>query len=553
MQRQTMALLVALLAVIAGCTGGGSNGAANGGGDGSLGLAVGGAQDANAFRENVDAGYVPQPTDVTYEGLFHDYYFDTGASSPCDSLFCPSYSRAVSEDPLSGATEHYLTVGLNSGVQRAEFDRPPVDLVVVVDTSGSMSAPFREYYYDGPAENRSGSPETTTKMAAARRAVKSLVGELRPGDRLGIVAYESQARVVHPVTAVDEAGRGSFDDSVDGLQPGGGTNLDAGMRTARLMLEDYAENEGDREARIIYVTDAMPNTGDTGSGSLADRLGGMAEEGIHTTFVGVGVDFNTRLVDAITSTRGANYYSVDSAERFEERMGEEFEHMVTPLVYDLSVTVDSSAYEIEQVYGSPSADEATGEVMSVKTLFPSRREDGKTEGGIVLLGLERTGGEGADGEGAGDGGTITLTAEYETPDGETHETTRAVEFSGMEPGTYENTGIRKAIALSRYANLMRNWAAYERAQAAGGEPDGPAEGIEPRAELGEWEQRSVDLRVSPVYRERFARFSEYFAAERSALGDDDMIEDLAIVEKLAEYEEGSTNGETNATATETSA
>ncbi len=376
-------------------------------------------------------------------------------------------------------------------------------------------------------------------MAAARQSVKALVGQLRPGDRLGIVAYSGQARVVQQVTAVGEAGPGSFNESIDTLHPNGGTNLDAGMRTARLMLSEYASPESDREARIVYVTDAMPNTGDTGSGSLADRLDRMANEGIHTTFVGVGVDFNTRLVEAISSTRGGNYYAVDSAERFRERMGEEFEHVVTPLVYDLSVTVESSEWEIEAVYGSPSADEATGELMHVDTLFPSRRQEGKTEGGIVLLGLEPTG-EGGSGE-AGEDGTITLTASYETPDGEAHETTRTVRFAGMEPGTYENTGIRKAVALSRYADLLRNWAAYERAQVAGGSPDGPAEGIEPQADerLGRWEQQSVELRVSPIYRERFERFSAYFAAERRALGDEDMVRDLAIVEKLAGYGEGS--------------
>jgi Ca-activated chloride channel family protein len=79
---------------------------------GNIGLAAGGAQDAIAFRNNVREGYVPQPTDMTAEGLFHDYYFDTGTPQECAQLFCPSYSRAVSTDPLSNEPERYLTVGL---------------------------------------------------------------------------------------------------------------------------------------------------------------------------------------------------------------------------------------------------------------------------------------------------------------------------------------------------------------------------------------------------------------------------------------------------------
>lgn len=63
-----------------------------------------------AFRQNVREGYVPQPTDITYEGLFHDYYFDTGSDRTCDQLFCPSYSRAVTRDSLSNETERYVSV-----------------------------------------------------------------------------------------------------------------------------------------------------------------------------------------------------------------------------------------------------------------------------------------------------------------------------------------------------------------------------------------------------------------------------------------------------------
>ena len=53
-----------------------------------------------------------------------------------------------------------------------------------------------------------------------------------------------------------------------------------------------------------------------------------AENHIYTTFIGIGVDFNTELVEGITKIRGANYYSVHSAEQFRERMDEEFEYMV---------------------------------------------------------------------------------------------------------------------------------------------------------------------------------------------------------------------------------
>ena len=53
------------------------------------------------FRENIEQGYMPLPTDVTYEGLFYDYYFETGQMEACEKLFAKS---AMQRDWHSGKT-----------------------------------------------------------------------------------------------------------------------------------------------------------------------------------------------------------------------------------------------------------------------------------------------------------------------------------------------------------------------------------------------------------------------------------------------------------------
>lgn len=113
---------------------------------GSLGLAVGGAKDVQNFRENLAHDLLPLPTDITYEGLFYDYHFDTGEVAPTEARFAPSYAIAVSRDPISRQVETYLSVGLNSGMDAGEFARKKLNLVVVLDISGSMGSAFDEYY-----------------------------------------------------------------------------------------------------------------------------------------------------------------------------------------------------------------------------------------------------------------------------------------------------------------------------------------------------------------------------------------------------------------------
>jgi hypothetical protein len=92
---------------------------------------------------------------------------------------------------------------------------------------------------------------------------------------------------------------------------------------------------------------------------------------------------------------------------------------------------------------------------------------------------------------------------------------------------------------------VRNWAAAERSETYGvtpPEPDEPHDDIVDR-ELGTWEQRSVDLRVSDLYRQRFERFESSFAAEVDALGDDAMDQEVDVLETLSEFRDPPTTVE----------
>ncbi|MFB6243702.1 MAG: VWA domain-containing protein [Halobaculum sp.] len=564
---------VVALVVLAGCAGsGGGDGGGVDDGSETIGLSVGGAQDAGGFRQNVREGYVPQPTDITYEGLFHDHYFDTGRERPCEGLFCPSYSRALATDPVSGERERFVTVGLDSGLSEADLERTKLNLVVVLDTSGSMRESFDRYYYDGGERQEVGSRQS--KMDAARAAVATLTTHLEDGDRFGLVTYDENARVVQEMRAVGETDMGALRERIRGIGTGGSTNLDAGMATAKRMLAPYRDAravtgerartprtprfdsrrpsrfsttrrssdaasgsaESEYETRVIYVTDAMPNTGETGVVSLQSRLQSHANDGIHSTFVGVGVDFNSRFVEAITSVRGGNYYTVHSPRQFEKRMDEGFDHMVTPLVFDLSLSVEGSGYAIEKVYGTTSEGESTATLVSVKTLFPSRTSGGKTEGGVVLLELERT----------GSNPELRMTASYEDRAGTRHERTRTIAFEDRSAPYFESSGVRKAVALAQYAAVMRNWAAYERAQVTGRSAPAPEtidDPVEHRA-LGRWEQRSVSLRVSPLYRQRFDRFEAWFDTHRRALGEGALAEDARVLDALTANATRATSGAT---------
>ena len=528
-------------------------------GGANLGFAVGGAKDVNNFRENIKNDYLPIPSDITYEGLFYNYFFDTGKKEECTKLFCPSYSTAVSRDPLSEQPEYYLSVGLNSGIKESDFQRKKLNLVVVMDISGSMGSPFNNYYYDRFGNRieltEEGEETERTKMEIANKAVVALLDRLNDEDRVGLVLFDDEAYLAKPLTKVATTDMKKLKDHILEISEQGGTYMEAGMEYGSVMLRELAEADQDQyENRIVFITDAMPNIGDTSEEGLGGILADNAANRIYTTMIGVGVDFNTELVEALTKIRGANYFSVHSEKEFRKVLDEDFEYMVTPLVFDLKLQLKAQGYEIEKVYGSPEADEATGEIMKVNTLFPSKTEGGETKGGVVLLKLnKKTGYEGEVKDPALYGADkLTLEVSYEDRNGKKESSSAQIVFDDRAPDYYDNTGIRKAILLARYANLMKDWLIDE--IRFNDNPSVPCPPIimydtgircpeyrcfppmPPLCEirLGEWERQSERLRVNSEYKQVFEDFAKYFQGEMEAIGDDTLKQEVEIMEKLDE-------------------
>jgi Ca-activated chloride channel homolog len=496
----------------------------------NIGFSTGGAKDIGNFRENIEQNYLPLPSDVTYEGLFYDYYFDTGVAQECKKLFCPSYSYAVTRDPISGEPQYYLSVGLNSGI--TDFQRKKLNLAVVLDFSGSMGSPFDQYYYDrfGNKVEARGDESGKTKMQIADESVVALLSHLKPDDRFGLVIFSDDAFLVDPLTTVGDKDLERLKSSILKIRETDGTNMEAGMQEGTALFDRFLQaNKSEYENRIIFLTDAMPNLGETGDLGLFRMLEDNADHGIYTTFIGIGVDFNTELVENITKIKGANYYSVHSAKEFTERMDDEFDYMVTPLVFDLRLKLDAPGYEIEKVYGSPEADQSTGELMRVNTLFPSKAQEGQVKGGVILVKLKKLSRD----------GKMKLEASYQDRNGVLDRDEARVQFSEADPDFYQNNGIRKAVLLSRYADLLKNWMIDERVAAENGWKIAPsvtlANGIVIPIELGKWERQSMSLTVSEGYRMLFKDFGDYFQKESRALGDKDLQKEQSILDKLGRY------------------
>ncbi len=499
----------------------------------SIGFSTGGAKDVGNFRENIENGYLPLPTDITYEGLFYDYSFDTGQEKECQHLFCPSYNFAITEDPFSEEEDIYLAVGLNSGIKESDFERKKLNLVVVLDISGSMDSYFDEYYYDDPyGFDEWNYDDSKTKMDIANESIVGLLDHLEDDDRFGMVLFDDQAYLAKELNKVKNTKMNSIKDHILEIEAMGGTNMESGMEMATDLFDEYINSDqSEYENRIIFLTDAMPNIG-YGDYGLTNMIEKNANNNIYNTFIGIGLDFNTELIESISKVKGSNYYAVHSADDFMTRMDDEFEYMVTPLVFDLELKLHADGYDIENVYGSPVADKATGEIMYVNTLFPSKVTAGETRGGIVLLKLYKKFKD----------ASLDIEVSYQDRNGEEFSNTQSITFDKEDAEYFANNGIRKAVLLARYADLIKNWLIYERKD----DSEDPVircgnEGIFipeyiPEHTLSEWERTSMDLTVSTGYKTLFTEFADYFEDEMKAIRDNELQQELDLLEKLISAE-----------------
>ncbi|KAM3316428.1 hypothetical protein ACQJBY_034502 [Aegilops geniculata] len=95
--------------------------------------------------------------------------------------------------------------------------RAPLDLVTVLDISGSMSG---------------------HKLALLKQAMRFVIDNLGPDDRLSVVSFSSEARRLTRLTRMSDAGKALAVSAVESLAARGGTNIAEGLRTAAKVLDE---------------------------------------------------------------------------------------------------------------------------------------------------------------------------------------------------------------------------------------------------------------------------------------------------------------------------
>ena len=175
----------------------------------SIGATPGGAQDIRFFRMAVGDGSIPHPNTITAEGLFSEHDLPLITQSPCEELLCVEGAAMQTHLALLPEADYLVQVGFTSGLDPRVWRRAPLNLIAVVDKSGSMS----------------GQP-----LKLVKSSLRQVVSQLGDADRLSIVLYGDQAYVHLSPTAMDREGKARASERIKAIESMGSTFLEAGLR-----------------------------------------------------------------------------------------------------------------------------------------------------------------------------------------------------------------------------------------------------------------------------------------------------------------------------------
>ncbi len=181
------------------------------------------------------------------------------------------------------------------------IERVPTDVVVVLDKSGSMAG---------------------SKIDHARSATRALVDLLGPDDRFALVTYDDHAQWAASSAFASPVARAAGRRALDAVGARGSTNMSEGLDAALMELDGIASPG--RAARIILISDGLPNRGDPSVEGLVRRARAAAGREFVLTAVGVGDDFNESLMTALADAGTGNYYYLQNGTSLAEVFADEF-------------------------------------------------------------------------------------------------------------------------------------------------------------------------------------------------------------------------------------
>eukprot|EP01018_Ginkgo_biloba_P023863 Gb_15784 [translate_table: standard] len=221
-------------------------------------------------------------------------------------------------------------------------DRAPIDLVTVLDVSGSMAG---------------------TKLALLKRAMGFVIQNLSPADRLSVVVFSSTARRLFPLRRMVEEGRQQALQAVDLLVSTGGTNIVEGLRKGAKVLEDRREHNPVSSIMLLSDGQDTYNIGNRWEATISNsrRVSdyhcllpgsirhasqhGLAQVLVHT--FGFGSDHDSAAMHSIAEASGGTFSFIETESVIQDAFAQCIGGLLSVMIQDVQVVISSANPEVQ--------------------------------------------------------------------------------------------------------------------------------------------------------------------------------------------------------------
>lgn len=249
-------------------------------------------------------------------------YFDYAYPAPAAGAREP-FAFATAVAPCPWATDHRLVRVALKGRELDRTSRPPLNVVFLVDTSGSMNGPNR--------------------LPLVQRGLELLAQQLDGRDHLAIVTYAGSVGTALPATS--GADQQAIREVIRALGAGGGTNGSGGIHAA--YAEALKHAKPGVQSRVVLCTDGDFNVGTTGHDELKRLIEAKRATGVFLSVYGFGMgNFKDQTLETLANVGNGVYGYIDDEREARKVMVDEALGALVTIAKDVKIQVFFNPTEV---------------------------------------------------------------------------------------------------------------------------------------------------------------------------------------------------------------
>ncbi len=202
---------------------------------------------------------------------------------------------------------------------KVPVQRPRLNLGLVLDRSGSMAS--------------------SNKLDFAREAAIFAVQQLLPTDRVSIVSFDDTVKTLVTNTLAEDKNR--LVAVINGIHTGGGTALHDGWQEGAEQVVGQLIVGGLN--RVLLLSDGLANVGKSNPDDIATDVHRMSKDGVSTTTLGLGNDYNEDLLEAMARSGDGNYYYVENPNQLHTIFLCELQELMATIGHGVTLQIETQS------------------------------------------------------------------------------------------------------------------------------------------------------------------------------------------------------------------